>query len=1531
MSDDDLSAHRPQPDDRRTPDRQRDDWQREERYPDERLPEERSEGGPRPRTASAPWERNLGPRERPGMTANDPHGGPPPRIPQVSRPQMPQGRRIGPSTGPMPPPSRPFPAQHDAAAPSGAPGSFDGQRGPGQAGPAQAGRPGAAPARPGPAGQRGVAQPGQGGPGQPPPAQAGGPRHAQAPEYRPVPRPGGPATPAQHPGQATYPPAQDASRPGLAQPTRIPPRRPGDPSPQAGRPVPTPAHGARPVVPPPERTSRPQRTPESVAAGGVPERPAPSRFVPPPRPRDNRPSTEEWEVEPEQPQEDAKKSAAARLLRDSGSIAVATLVSRITGFAKVLMLAAVLGPEIASAFTSASLIPNMIAELVLGAVLTAIVVPTLVRAEQEDFDGGRAFVRRLVTAAFTVLATATTLTLIATPILATRVFVDSDGQVNTALTTALTFLLVPAILFYGMSALFTAVLNTRQNFKPGAWAPVLNNVVALTVLAIYALTPGEITLDPVRMSDPKLLVLGVGTTLGVVTQAMVLLPAIRREGIDLRPLWGLDDRLKQFGTMGAAIILYVLISQIGLIFTNNIASKSDEAGPAIYSYTWLLLQLPYGVLGVTLLTAIMPRLSRNAAADDTPAVVDDLSVATRLTMIALLPVVTFFTLAGTQVGEALFGYARFAGDASRLGDALAWSAFSLIPYSLVLIHLRVFYAREQAWTPTWIILGITGVKITLSALAPHIASSPDKIVLVLGVVNGVSFGVGAAIGGYLLHRSLGDLRMVNVGRTITRVLLSSVAAGAVMWIVDIVLGLNRLSESWGGPGSLIRVAIDGIVLFAVAFGLMRLAGIPEVVAITVAISRRLGITPPAPDLDLDGPVDEEHATQILRRPERYIYTGFDPVMDAQTMVLPVIRPEAVDPTVRVPFPYPVRQKGTSGEPALSAFDEETVKLGEGGTRVSDDAAVGGVPAAGSSAPPTAGLSTDRSPAAGEPSGPESAQQHQPAPGQRDDRHQAPPRDPMYDTGMIPIPPRQMPPPVDDETTKRVQRGPKLIPGASVAGGRYRLLASHGGARGLKFWQALDIKLDREVALTFVDADQKAAENSGHDGPQAILSRTLRLGRINSPGLARVLDVVRGSSGGIVVAEWTPGRSLREMAETVPSPIGAARAIRALASAAELAHRGGGALSIDHPDRVRISASGDAVLAFPGTLADADAQSDVRGLGAMLYALITARWPLRTGGVAGNAATIGGLRLADLGPDGSPIEPRQIRPEVPFEISAVAVRSLESDKGVRTAATVQHVLEQASVVDQKTDFIPVLRLGQRQQPLTDHSLADPELLAQERERSQRMLWVMIGLGVLAALVVGVVIWWMVSIFAPGSTDAPLDEQGNIGLTTENAAAPAPESPGAVPNNPAASGVPVPVAEVGVFSPQGTPDGVNSVNAVLDDDPATVWRTDQYFQQFPALKKGVGLIATLPSPAKLTNVSIVSPTPGTAVEIRTAPTNSPTLDQTQLIGSAVLSDGITRIAVDAGQSARYVLVWITGLGNEGSQFQSSIADLRFDAAP
>ncbi|MFC9840475.1 murein biosynthesis integral membrane protein MurJ [Rhodococcus sp. NPDC127530] len=1267
-----------------------------------------------------------------------------------------------------------------------------------------------------------------------------------------------------------------------------------------------------------------------------------------------------------------QKQSNSRLLASTGSIAVATLVSRITGFAKQLLVLTLLGGSVASSFTVASQIPNMISELVLGAVLTAIVVPVLVRAEREDPDQGAAFVRRLFTATCVLLGTAAVLATAAAPVLTTHVFLSADGKVNTSLTTALSYLLLPAILFYGLSALLTAILNTRQVFKPGAWAPVLNNVVMLTVLVIYYATPGEITLDPVRMSDPKLLVLGVGVTLGVVVQALSLVPAIRREGISLKPLWGLDDRLKQFGGMAVAIILYVLISQAGMIVATRISSHADASGPAIYNNAWLLLQLPYGVLGVTVLTAIMPRLSRNAAADDTPAVVDDLSVATRLTMISLIPIITFLTFAGPEIGQALYGYGNFgSGDAERLGQAVSWSAFTLIPYSLVLIQLRVFYAREQAWTPTWIVLGITAVKIALSALTPLVASSDDQVVILLGAANGLGYITGALVGGWLLHRSLGNLQMANVGKTVWVVVLASMAGALVMLGADRLLGLDRLTSLFGGPGSMVRVMISGVLMLVVTFVILWFAKIPEIVSITVAVARKV---------------------RALRGRGAAPEPEVDPLAEAETELIPVVRatphdfggqPRGIERPGGLPYPGHERVGSPPGTGRSWAFENE-------GVRVSDDDVAGSKRAGGSTvqaserdsaaAPngvdaPTTRISSESastdSAKTDKPAGADAPQKKDantsagsadtPKTGQSketgdradaetkaapttpandagesrgDTRHMgaAPARDLSYDTGVIPITPAPGREP--GAGPRRTPRGPKLIPGASVAGGRYRLLTPHGGSRGLQFWQALDVKLDREVALTFVDAEQRST-SAGPEGPQAILSRTLRLGRINSPGLARVLDVVRGSSGGIVVAEWTPGRSLREMADTKPSPIGAASAIRALAAAAETAHRAGGALSIDHPDRVRISINGDAVLAFPATLADSDSSSDVRGLGAMLYALITARWPLGdpsapAGDPSGShrPGSVGGMRLADRDSSGQPIGPRVIRPEVPFEISAVALRSLEPNGGIRTAATVQHILDQASVVNDKTEFIPVLRLGQRGPGTTGHALADPEALEAEKKKSNRMIAALVGLAVVTIIVLALLGFWLATFLTGSSSDAPLTEQ-DFGLTTSAEAPPNPESPAPAPA-PAANVAPVTPSGATVFSPQGTPDSAANARLAVDGNTSTVWSTDSYFQPFPALKNGVGLMVTLDEPTTLSSVWINSPTPGTNVEIRSAPSENPTLDQTQVLGSKVLGNGVTEIPVKSEGPTKNVLVWITGLSNSGGKNQSSIADIGFNAA-
>ena len=539
----------------------------------------------------------------------------------------------------------------------------------------------------------------------------------------------------------------------------------------------------------------------------------------------------------------AELSDAAVVSRSWG-MAFATLISRITGFFRIVLLAAILGAALSSAFSVANQLPNMVAALVLEATFTAIFVPVLARAERDDPDGGTAFVRRLVTLATTLLLATTVLSVAAAPLLV-RLMLGGDPQVNEPLTTAFAYLLLPQIIFYGLTSVYMAILNNRNVFAPTAWAPVLNNVVAIVTLGVYVLVPGELSVDPVRMGNAKLLVLGIGTTLGVVAQAAMLLVSLRRHRVDLRPLWGIDDRLKKFGSMAAAMMLYVLISQGGLIVGNEIASHAAASGPAIYNYTWLVLQLPFGMIGVTVLTVVMPRLSRNAAADDNPAVLADISLATRLTMLTLIPVVALMTVGGPAMGSALFAYGNFgATDAGYLGMAITLSAFTLIPYSMVLLELRVFYAREEPWTPIALIVVITAVKIAGSLVAPKLTHDPELVAGYLGFANGLGFVAGATVGYVLLRRHLkpagGRLLDRNVVRTVVITLGASVVAGLLGYGADRLLGLDRLTTGGGGLGSLLRLTVLSSIMLPVTGALLVLARVPDAQAAVAAVRRRLG-------------------------------------------------------------------------------------------------------------------------------------------------------------------------------------------------------------------------------------------------------------------------------------------------------------------------------------------------------------------------------------------------------------------------------------------------------------------------------------------------------------------------------------------------------------------------------------------------------------------------------------------------------------------------------------------------------------------
>jgi putative peptidoglycan lipid II flippase len=515
--------------------------------------------------------------------------------------------------------------------------------------------------------------------------------------------------------------------------------------------------------------------------------------------------------------------------RSSSLMAVASLVSRITGFLRQVALFTVLGDTILNdSYTVSNTLPNIVYELLLGGVLSSVMIPLLVRAQKEDADGGEAYTRKLVTLATIALLLATTVGVLAAPLL-TSIYLGTEptATADPGLATTLAYLLLPQIFFYGLGAILGSILNSKGAFGAFAWAPVLNNVVVLAMVAAYMAVPDE----------TRLLVLGLGTTLGIAVQTLVLLPALRRVGFRYRPLWGWDPRLTRAGGLAVWAVLYVLIGQAGLIVTTRVATGSDGGAYAIYSNAWLLLQVPYGVLGVSLLTALMPRMSRAAAEGRNSDLSADLVLGGKLASVLLVPIAVLLTLFGTTVGVALFGLRSGNLDGAHdIGAALAVSAFGLFPFALTMLQLRAFYALTDSRTAVLVQLFTVAVKIPLMLACPAFLPAED-VVLGLAAANSVSFIAGAVLGQVLLRRRLGHVATGSMLAIAGRALLASLAGMLLAAGVVALLGLGPLTALSALARAWIVLGVAVLVGAPVTVLCMRLLRVREVEAMTARLER----------------------------------------------------------------------------------------------------------------------------------------------------------------------------------------------------------------------------------------------------------------------------------------------------------------------------------------------------------------------------------------------------------------------------------------------------------------------------------------------------------------------------------------------------------------------------------------------------------------------------------------------------------------------------------------------------------------------
>ncbi|MGI8313120.1 murein biosynthesis integral membrane protein MurJ [Saccharopolyspora hattusasensis] len=514
------------------------------------------------------------------------------------------------------------------------------------------------------------------------------------------------------------------------------------------------------------------------------------------------------------------------LARASAAMAVATTVSRVSGLLAKVLLVAVLGLGMVNdSYTVANTLPTVVNELLLGGVLTSIAVPLLVRAQQEGARQGEVYAQWMITMGGVLLVAATTAAVAAAPLL-TELYLGPDTRANAALTTAFAYLLLPGIICYGMSALLQAILNVRGVFGTPAWAPVFNNVVVIATVVVYAMAPGEITTHPVRMGEPKLLVLGIGTALGITAQMLIMAVSLRRSGFRYRWQWGWDRRLTEFGGLAGWVVLYTLVSQVGMVVITRVTGQGTTGSVATFNYAWLLSQVPYGVLGVSLLTALMPRISRAAAAKDTVEFVADVSLGSRMSAVLLMPISALLAVAGGSIGVAFFSLgASDLAAADRLGWALAAAALGVVPFAITMLQLRAFYAMKDARTPTWINVIMVLVRSVLCYVVLAVLDPRDLVIGVTAAMS-VSFVVGAIAGQIWLHCRVGPVHtrrtLAGIARTLAATLLGSGCGIAVLAGLRSAFGpFGPVTDAW------FSLVVHTVVVLAVSFGVLALVRAPE--------------------------------------------------------------------------------------------------------------------------------------------------------------------------------------------------------------------------------------------------------------------------------------------------------------------------------------------------------------------------------------------------------------------------------------------------------------------------------------------------------------------------------------------------------------------------------------------------------------------------------------------------------------------------------------------------------------------------------
>jgi putative peptidoglycan lipid II flippase len=508
-----------------------------------------------------------------------------------------------------------------------------------------------------------------------------------------------------------------------------------------------------------------------------------------------------------------------------------TGISRITGFVRTAALASVLGltaSAMADAFNLANITPNIIYDLVLGGVLSSLFIPVFVEYLQtRDEEEAWHVANSVFNITLVVLSLVAVAFCIAAPyVIKAQTFLSHGrGQMEADATFLLRFFIFEVV-FYGFCAVWTGILNSYKHFTIPAFAPITNNIVVIATVAIYYFYPNKY-------------LLAVGATLGVVAMALVMLPWVRRTGFRYRPVIDLKHpAIRKLGRLALPVVAYVFINQVGLWVVNILAAQV-QGGISAYQYGYIFFQLPYGIVAVSIITALFPTLSEQSIRGEKKSMVQSTSLGVRTTAFVVIPASVGFAILSTPIVRLLLQRLNFgARDTSMLASTVFYFVLGLFFFSLFMLVLKVFYSMQDTKTPMIIAAAIVAFNIGIDFLFFYMFKTDVMKVASLALGNSTAYLVGAIIVLFVLRQRLGSLD----GRRITLSLAKICGASAVMGVA--CWGTSSLVERWVGVqgfgGQFLQVALAILVSAVVYIAMVLLFKSEEMLALRRLIARFFG-------------------------------------------------------------------------------------------------------------------------------------------------------------------------------------------------------------------------------------------------------------------------------------------------------------------------------------------------------------------------------------------------------------------------------------------------------------------------------------------------------------------------------------------------------------------------------------------------------------------------------------------------------------------------------------------------------------------